>query len=73
MDASRSEAATESKDPLQACSEGDRSRSSHDAEYAVGTPGCVRVGNKGYGSFDCVSLRFAKGNFAQDDKLMELA
>jgi hypothetical protein len=25
------------------------------------------------GSFDCVGLRFANANFAQDDKLTELA
>jgi len=29
-------------------------------------------GSRGMGSFDCVSVRSAKGNFAQDDRFMEV-
>jgi len=38
VDASRSEASTESKDPLQVCSELGLARSSHDADSGKRTP-----------------------------------
>ena len=65
---SRSEAATESKDSLQEYSEIDLAGSSHDAPHAVRTPKCVRDGIERYGVLRVLSLRFAKGNSAQDDR-----
>ncbi len=68
---SRSEASTESKDLLPACSDMDRARSSLDAAARWELPDKFVLGLEGMGSFDYVSVRCANGNSAQDDRLVE--
>jgi hypothetical protein len=52
---------TQSKDPFHAFSEIDLKGSSHDAA-------CLVVESLWHGSFDCIAVRFADGNSAQDDR-----
>ena len=72
MGGSQSEAPTESKDPLPAGGEMDGSRRSHGVPLsALGELPTEPVALlAGMGSFDCVPVRFANGNFAQDDRFL---
>ena len=46
----------------------DRARGSHDPGWKL--PERVAVVPAGMGSFDCAAVRFASGNFAQDDRFI---
>ena len=69
--ASRSEAATQSKDPGNACSgNSDARHFHHDFEVQRRELPDGPVAPDDYtGSFDCVALRSANGNSAQDDRV----
>jgi len=47
----------------------DRARNSHDAGGGREIPDTFALGFGDMGSFDCVAIRFADGNYAQDDRV----
>ena len=64
--AAQSAAAAESKDPIPACGASSSGRGSYHFDKRI--PGIAVATANVMGSFDCVVLRCAHDNFAQDDR-----